>query len=180
VGAEISRIVGIVAERRPAKSRWADHVWRVAEVLDGKADAEPFSRLAVLEDGSERYFAGNAELTLYRADTEAYGVNLAGDRVLYVVLRANDTGPLPYSLHSVTANPYDTSGHVGPNEEIVDTVPMPRPISDWLESFCAAHHKEQPFVKRPRNKVVVEEEKFSKEPIFARTGRSAARGNADD
>jgi hypothetical protein len=177
---EVSRIVGVVIERRPAKSRWADHVWRAVDVLDGRPDVGASTRLESGDDGAERYFAGSAPLTLYRSDTEAYGVNLAGDRVLYVTLRASDTGPLPFSLHSVTANPYDISGHISPEEELVDTVPMPPPILDWVKSFCAAHHKEKPFEKRQRNKVAVEELKFSKEPIFARTGRVVRSGDADD
>ncbi|MGH6923454.1 MAG: DUF3305 domain-containing protein [Propylenella sp.] len=177
---EVTRIVGVVIERRPAKSRWVDHVWRVAEVRDGQADIEAFTRLESRDDGTERYFAGNAPLTLYRSDTEAYRVNLAGDCVLYVTLRASETGPLPFRLHSVTANPYDVSGHVSPEEEIVDTVPMPPLVLDWVKSFCAAHHKEEPFVKRQRNKIAVEELKFSKEPIFARTARVVKSGDADD
>jgi hypothetical protein len=177
--AEASRIVGVIVERRPAKSRWADHVWRVAEVLDGQAGTQPFTRLTALADGTERYFAGNTALTLHRDETGAYRINLAGDRVLYVVLRGDETGTHPYELHMVTASPHEACDYLDSGEELVEAVPMPQPIAAWLEAFCARHHKEQPFKKRQRDKVDTERLQFSKEPIFAR-GRADASGKADD
>jgi hypothetical protein len=182
VDAEVSRIVGVILERRPAKSRWADHVWRVVEVLDGQAAVEPFSQLAVLADGTVRYFAGNIPLTLHRTETEAYRTNLAGDRVLYAVLRPDETGTHPFSLHTVTASPQAASEFLESSEELVEAVPMPASIVAWVESFCAAHHKEEPFSKRQRNSVDIEQVKFSKEPIFARKGKLAAvePGKPDD
>lgn len=171
--AEVSRIVGVVVERRPAKSRWVSHVWRVSEVLDGRAAVEPFTRLAVLGDGTERYFAGNTALTLHRTETEAYRINLTGDRVLYAGLRPDETGAHPYALHTVTASPHEACDLLDSAEELIEAVPMPAPILAWLEAFCEAHHKEQPFVKRQRDRVDVERVQFSKEPIFARTQRRA-------
>jgi hypothetical protein len=169
---EVSRIVGVVVERRPAKSRWVDHVWRVAEVLDGEADVAPFTKLAVLPDGTERYFAGNAELTLHRTETEAYQINLTGGRVLYVALRNDESGEHPWVVHTVTASPHESCDLLDSAEDLIEAVPMPPLILAWLESFFALHHKEQPFVKRQRDKVDVEEVKFSKEPIFAARGRA--------
>ncbi len=171
---EVSRIVGVIVERRPAKSRWVDHVWRIVEVLDGEADVAPFTRLAELPDGTARYFAGNAEITLHRTETEAYQINLTGDRVLYVALRNDESGAHPYIVHKVTASPHESCDLLDSAEDLIEAVPMPPLILAWLESFFALHHKEQPFVKRQRDKVDVEEVKFSKEPIFAGRGRAGA------
>lgn len=178
--AEASRIVGVVVERRPAKSRWADHVWRVVEVLDGVAGTQPFTRLALLKDGTERYFAGNTALTLHRDETEAYLINLTGDRVLYAVLRGDETGTHPYELHLVTASPHDACDYLDSGEELVEAVPMPPLIVAWLEAFCAQHHKEQPFRKRQRDKVDTERLSFSKEPIFGRGRARAPEREVDD
>lgn len=175
---EISRTVGVIVERRPAKSRWVDHVWRVVEVLDGGANVAPFTRLAEFPDGTERYFAGNTELTLHRTETEAYQTNLARDRRLYAVLRPGEGGAHPLSLHTVTASPDAASEFLESNEELVEAVPMPPPIQAWAEAFCVQHHKEQPFQKRRRDDVDVEKLKFSKEPIFA--GRRKARTGEPD
>jgi hypothetical protein len=178
--AEISRIVGVVLERRRAASRWADHVWRVAEVLDGKADAEPFTRLALLADGTERYFAGNAEIVLHRTETEAYRANLSGDRKIYAALRPDESGRHPFSVHQVSASPDDACNLLDSGELLVEAVPMPQRILEWVAAFCDVHHKEKPFLKRRRDSVAIEELKFSKEPIFARTGRVPKLGRAND
>jgi hypothetical protein len=180
MAAETSRIVGVVVERRPAKSRWTDYVWRVVEVLDGPAATAPFTRLTVLKDGTERYFAGNTALTLHGDETGAYQINLAGDRVLYAVLHADETGSHPYELHTVTASPHEACDFLDSGEELVEAIPMPPLIVAWLETFCALHHKEQPFQKRQRDKVDAERLRFSKEPIFARGRAKASRPGTDD
>ncbi len=167
---QISRQVSVIAERRPAASRWADDVWRAVAVLDGAAAARPFTQLGAAADGATRFFAGSAELVLHRKETEAYRINLAGDRVLYVIMRPHDGDP-PFALHEVTASPYEAQDHLDSGEELVEAVPMTEAIADWMEEFCVVHHVETPFKKRRRDKVDVEELKFSKGPIFARTGR---------
>lgn len=179
--AEASRTVGVIVERRPAKSRWADHVWRVVEALDGQAGTAPFTQLAALADGTERYFAGNTALTLHRDATEAYRINLAGDRVLYAVLRGDETGTHRYELHMVTASPHEACDYLDSGEELVEAIPMPEPIAAWLQAFCERHHRERPFQKRQRDKVDTERLMFSKEPIFARRGEGASKlGKVDD
>ncbi|HSG95467.1 MAG TPA: DUF3305 domain-containing protein [Afifellaceae bacterium] len=175
---EISRHVSVVAERRPAVSRWADEVWHVVAVLDGRAGAEPFTQLGQEPDGVVRYFAGSTELLLHRKETEAYRSNLAGDRVLYVIMHAEEGDP-PFTLHDVTASPYEAADHLDSGEELVESVPMPDAIAGWMEAFCDFHHVETPFKKRRRDKVDVEELKFSKEPIFARTGRFPSPESAE-
>lgn len=170
VDKEISRQVSVVAERRPAVSRWADHVWRVVSVHDGLAAARPFTPLGEGPDGTMQFFAGSAELLLHRKETEGYRINLAGDRVLYVIMRPEE-GELPFALHDVTASPYEAQDHLDSGEELVEAVPMPAAVVGWLQAFCDFHHVDEPFKKRRRDKVDAEELKFSKEPIFARTGR---------
>ena len=175
---EISRQVSVIAERRPAVSRWADHVWRVVAVLDGQAAAEPFTQLGEEPDGAARFFAGSTQLLLHRKETEAYRINLAGDRALYVIMRP-DEGGVPLALHDVTASPYEAQDYLDSGEELVEAVPMSDAIAAWMEAFCDFHHVETPFKKRRRDKVDVEELKFSKEPIFARTGRFPSPESAE-
>jgi hypothetical protein len=170
VDKEISRQVSVIAERRPAVSRWADHVWRAVAVLDGQAAAEPFTQLGEEPDGAARFFAGSTELLLHRKETEAYRTNLASDRTLYVIMRPEE-GELPFALYDVTASPYEAQDYLDSGDELVEAVPMSKEIVSWIEVFCDFHHVETPFKKRRRDKLDVEELKFSKEPIFARTGR---------
>ena len=175
---EISRQVSVIAERRPAVGRWAEEVWRVVTVLDGQAAAEPFTPLGEGPDGAERFFAGSTQLLLHRKETEAYRTNLAGDRVLYVIMLP-DEGDMPFTLYDVTASPYEAQDHLDSGDELVEALPMSKEIASWIEVFCDFHHVEVPFKKRRRDKVDVEELKFSKEPIFARTGRFPGSESAE-
>jgi len=177
---EISRTVSVIVERRPATSRWADWIWSPCEIIEGAAAAEPFARLGETEGGISRYFAGSTDIVLHRKETEAYRVNLAGDRVLYAVLRADEESDAPYLLHAVTASPYEAQDYLDSGDEIVEPIAMPQSIAELVEAFCAFHHKEEPFIKRKRDRVRTEEQKFGKEPIFTANRRSATGGDGDD
>ena len=96
--------VGVVVERRKAESRWIDFLWRPVAVLAGAPEAAPWT---VLSDDGEtvRYFAGGAEIALYRTETGYYRDNLAsGAPSLWVVLRPTGVEP-PYQVAAVTADP---------------------------------------------------------------------------
>lgn len=177
---EISRTVSVMVERRPAASRWADWIWCPCEIIEGAAAAEPFVKLGETEDGIARYFAGSTDIVLHRKETEAYRLNLAGDRVLYAILRADDEVDAPYTLHAVTASPYEAQDYLDSGDEIVEPLPIPHQLAELIEAFCAFHHKEEPFIKRKRDRLKTEELKFGKEPIFAATGRVSASGEDGD
>lgn len=177
---EISQSVSVIVERRPAKSRWADWIWVPAEVIPGSSSAEPFTKLEETADGIQRYFMGSMNVVLHRKETEAYILNMAGDRVLYVVLRCGDVEGQPVSLHTVTASPYEAQDYLDSGEEIVEALPIPQQVGELVEAFCAYHHKEEAFIKRKRDKVKTEELKFGKEPIFAAAGRARSPGEDDD
>lgn len=180
---EISRTVSVIVERRPAASRWADWVWVPCEVIEGEAAAEPWAGLGETANGIARYFAGSTDMVLHRKETEAYRVNLAGDRVLYAVLRPADDesdegeADYPHVLHAVTASPYEAQDHLDSGDEIVEAIPMPQAIADLIDAFSSFHHTEEPFIKRKRDRLKVEEQKFGKEPIFARSGRYTSSGD---
>ena len=59
--------VGVVVERRKAKSQWVDFVWRPVAVLPGVPDAAPWT---VLDGDADctNFYAGAAEIELYRSE----------------------------------------------------------------------------------------------------------------
>jgi hypothetical protein len=165
--------VGVVIERRPAASRWVDWVWRPVAVLESVPKTEPGTLLDEAPDGTATYYLGSSRIELHRSDVGAYKLNLAGNDKLYVVLRREGGGPLPYTLHVVTASPSEAQVHGMTEDEMVDSVPMPKSIRDVVEAFCEAHPQQEVFIKRKRDKSErkVDELAFGKEPIFRRTGR---------
>ena len=94
--------VGVVVERRSAKSAWADFVWRPSAVLAGEPDAAPWTLLDAEADRTT-FYAGAGEIALYRSEAAYYRDNLAtGEPMLWAALRPTGGEP-PFAVVSVTA-----------------------------------------------------------------------------
>jgi hypothetical protein len=146
----LSLPVGVVVERRKATSPWLDFVWQPVAVLPGLPAAEPWTRLDETGE-TATFFAGAADIALYRTETANYADNLAsGAPQVWVVLRPTDGQP-PYALVAVTADPAEGEAFTEAGNDLVETVPMPAHIKDEVERFVAEHHVERPFVKRQRD-----------------------------
>ena len=142
--------VGVIVERIKAGSPWADDHWQPAAVLPGQPDMPLW---ALLSDETERktFYAGPAEIELFRTETGNYRDNLAADSSLWVVLRASGGEP-PYRVFAVTADPAEGEAFTEAGNDIVDTVPMPALVRERVAAFIATHHEEQTFSKRERKR----------------------------
>src|SRR5262249_25277573 len=93
--------VGVVVERRAATSPWVEHVWRPVGVLAGVPEAAPWTPLP----GTDTFYAGAADVELYRSETTNYRYNLTSEQPsVWVVLRPTDGDP-PFTVVRVTADP---------------------------------------------------------------------------
>jgi uncharacterized protein DUF3305 len=143
--------VGIVVERRKAKSQWVDYVWRPIAALPGVPNAQPWTVLEG-DDETTQFYAGSAELGLYRSDTTHYRDNLAsGSPGLWVVLRPTGRAP-PYEIAALTANPSEGEAFTETGADLVEPVPMPEPVREMIEAFIAEHHVEHAFSKRKQRR----------------------------
>jgi hypothetical protein len=143
--------VGVVVERVKAESRWLDYHWRPIAVLPGAPETAPGTKLAEQDDRAT-FYAGSAEIELYRSEAGLYRENLAsGTPLLWVVLGESD-GPMPYALHLVTADPAEGEGATEAGNAIVETVPMPEAVRERVAAFVAEHHVEDRFEKRQRDR----------------------------
>jgi hypothetical protein len=143
--------VGVVVERRRAASGWIDFVWQPVAVLPGLPEAAPWTALAS-EAGAAVYYAGPAEIALYRTESAFYRDNLAsGNPLLWVVLRPTGREP-PYDLIAVTADPAEGEAFTQTDWDLVGTVPMPAAVRERLAAFVAAHPVAHDFHKRRRNR----------------------------
>lgn len=145
--------LGVVIRRLPGVTRWAKWSWRVVAVLPGAPDADWVELRR--EGDSVEYHAATVAMELWRTDTEAYQTALNTDTPsVYVVLRQDpeaDEGR-DLTVHLVTASPYDAQDYTDSGEEIVERVPMPPQLIAFIRDFIATHHKDEPFVKRRRDK----------------------------
>jgi hypothetical protein len=143
--------VGVVVERRKASSRWADVIWRPVTVLAGLPDAAPWTILAT-EGETVTFYAGAAEIELYRSDTDNYRRNLeSGVPSVWVALQATSDDP-PYEIAVVTADPAEGEGWTESTQAIVEAVAMPESLRDVVAVFVAEHHVERIFEKRTRDR----------------------------
>jgi hypothetical protein len=143
--------VGIVVERRKAASQWIDFTWRPVTILPGEPDTPPWTVLSSGADAT-RFYAGTAEVALYRSETGNYRDNLAsGAPSLWVALRPTGAEPA-YELFAVTADPAEGEAFTQAGDDIVEALPMPPSVREMIETFVADHHVERTFFKRKRDR----------------------------
>lgn len=143
--------VGVVVERRKAKSAWIDFVWRPVAVLAGVPATAAWT--AITEDAeATRFYAGARDIELFRSETTNYRDNLAsGAPALWVALRPTGIEP-PYEIMAVTADPAEGEAFTEAGNDLVDAVPMPAEIQAALAQFIAEHHVERQPFKRKRER----------------------------
>jgi uncharacterized protein DUF3305 len=141
--------VGVVVERRKAKSMWVDFLWRPVSVFVGNPSAAPWT---VLDTDPERslFYAGEAVIELHRTETTNYRDNLtSGAPALWVALRPV-VSERPYEILAVTADPAEGEAFTDAGGNLVEAVPMPPDVVKALVQFIDEHHVERPFLKRQR------------------------------
>ena len=142
--------VGVVVERRKLDSPWADYGWRSVAVIPGDSGHAPGAVL-LAADGVTRFYAGTLMVELFRKSTVSYRDNLAASPPkIFVVLRPEDGGALPYRPVLATVAPDEAQVYSDSGADLVDGVPMPESMIPWLEAFVAEHHVDEPFYKRQR------------------------------
>jgi len=143
--------VGVVVARHKAASQWIDYTFAPVSVLHGEPEAQPWTVLR--HDGdTTTFYAGSAQLELYRSETTYYRDNLAsGAPGLWVVMSKTESDP-PYQLVTVTADPAEGEGFTESAANLVEQVPMPDSIREIVAAFVAEHHVERQFFKRKRDR----------------------------
>ena len=143
--------VGVIVERRRAKSPWLDFIWRPAAVLAGTPEAAPWTPLGDAED-TTLFYAGDAVIELYRTETANYRNNLASSAPsLWVIMRPDASGN-GYRLLAVTADPAEGEALTDAGNDLVEPVAMPVVVAEVINHFIAKHHIERPFYKRRRER----------------------------
>lgn len=142
--------IGVVVRRSPGTTRWAKWVWRPVAVLPGAGSAQ-WKELR--RDGDViDYHAGTVTLDLHRTLVEGYKVSLAmAVPSVFVVMRPAPGDP-PLIVHTVTASAYEAQDHTDNAEDQVEPVPMPKGLRAWIAGFADSHFREDPFVKRRRDR----------------------------
>ena len=145
--------IGIVVRKSPGVTRWAAWAWKVIAILPG---AGPTDWRELRREGDcVDYHAATLRLDLWSSDTEAYLDTLAAKTPGVTVVLRDDLDPaarMPWKPAFVTASPYEGQDYSDSGDGLIELVPIPLGMIAWLRDFVHAHHVEQPFVKRQRDR----------------------------
>lgn len=163
---EMAMPVGVVVRRTPGVGRWARWHWRPVALLPGAPEAR--WRELRREGEVVEYHAATVPIALHRAETEAYRVALASEppSAYAVMAEAGEEEEgheaCPWRVRLVTASPFEAQDCLDSGEEIVEPVPMPPGLAAWVREFVDAHHVDEPFRKRRRDRVDTERKEDGK------------------
>ncbi|NRG18371.1 DUF3305 domain-containing protein [Rhizobiales bacterium] len=168
---EDTRSFGVVLERGPSASRWADWAWKVVAIIP---DAPATGGWRELERDGEcvRYMAAPFSATLHHKMVETYDANLESSAPsIWAALVEDPSQDPPWKVQGVTLDPYQAQSWQEAAEGLVEKLPMPEETLAWFAGFLKQAPEAPAFKKRRRDSVKVEEQKFGKEPIFSPLGR---------
>ncbi|MEP7030300.1 MAG: DUF3305 domain-containing protein [Pseudolabrys sp.] len=143
--------VGVLVERSKSMNQWAEFYWRASGVLPGQPETAAWTMLS--DDGEHAtFYAGTAVIEFYRTETTYYLNNMqSGAPSLWVALRTAE-GEHPFEVSTVTADPAEGESLTETATELVEQVPMPPSIQQFVTAFIEQHHVEAPFIKRKRDR----------------------------
>jgi hypothetical protein len=143
--------VGVLVERRKAASPWIDVIWRPVAVLGGLPAAAPWTPLSAGDDATT-FYAGAAEIELYRSEADNYRRNLeSASPSLWVSLHPT-AGEPPYEVAAVTADPTEGEALSEPGQAVVEAVAMPEVLRQAIARFVDQHPARAGFEKRTRDR----------------------------
>ncbi|WP_136442103.1 DUF3305 domain-containing protein [Pacificoceanicola onchidii] len=142
--------LGIVLRKSPGVTRWVPWTWTAVAVLPGAGPAD--WRELRREGEVAEFHAATVTLELHGAETEAYLHGLTAQSPSVYVIMRDASGEAPLEVVLATVSPYEAQDYTDSGEEIVEKVPMPHGLLAWVQEFVDAHHEDQAFVKRKRDK----------------------------
>src|SRR5258707_3545213 len=103
-------VVGVVVERRKARSPWLNFLWRPVSVLVGTPSAVTWTRIGE-EANATIFYSGEAAIELHRTETANYWQNLpSGTPMLWVVLRPPPANSSSTAFHILSVNADPSEG----------------------------------------------------------------------
>lgn len=146
-----TRMVGVILECRKLDNPWIDHSWRPVQVLPGVPDSKPWTKLAEGE-GWAQFYAGAAELVLYRHESETYAYNIESAQPAVWIFLRNSPDEMGIELHGASVDPGEAHAHNDTGDDIVDFVPMPDAILAWVTDYVRRHPPTKEHYKRKRDR----------------------------
>ncbi|MGB5201176.1 MAG: DUF3305 domain-containing protein, partial [Sedimenticolaceae bacterium] len=147
-GSDIRRLpVSVVLERRPAVSRWADHVWTAAGITVGRHADGTEAQLIREDQGVSYFLIGGLDVALYVDECESYYYNLVSDSPRAYVIAHTDGGQTQPHPFRVSMSFDEAHAYLEGDDEVY-AVDVPAELYRWTEAFVIAHYFPQKKTKR--------------------------------
>ena len=145
------RPLGLVVDWRRLERPWASERWTVIDALPELPLVEPWTVLGE-SPGWRRYYAGAVVLELLAGAAAEYHRNLTSSRpALYVILRRDSAAP-GITVHGVTVDAGEVEVHADSGNDLIEALPLPVFLADWLQGFVDRYHVERPLYRRQRDR----------------------------
>ena len=136
--------IGVLVEGWPSSNAWQSWSWRALAAIPAIEGSVHQKRVLRRDNAGAVFHAGHRILELHHRETAFYLQNLSLDEpVIYVVLRPTEEAlpDLAVEPFHVTVSPEEAQGYTE-GDDILDTVPMPDFVFDWVGRFLDAFHDE--------------------------------------
>ena len=174
----------LVFERHASSHPWLDWEWRISglmPVLDADIHREPW--LLERSPSLTRWLGEPSRVDLHHSDVDAYVYNLTSPQpsIFAVAQEREDSvaDGLVWRTHLVTLSSYEAEEYMAGDDALIGKLAMPADVREWLEAFVAMHYKDEPFRKRRRDRLDVEEHKFGQESLVELRARMLAAGKPE-
>jgi len=174
--------VAVILRKVRTASRWQAWKWELEDVVPQEEafGSEP-RRLYRGEDG-ERWLHPGFRVELFRDDAEGYYLNLTTPAPCWFVLwRMEEEASLsdePIARPVIVTLSYHDAGRWLDAQEMVEQVPAPPDIIEWMRAFAEEHYVPEPKKRKRPESFRRLEDRFG-QPASVSTGKKQGGGEGD-
>lgn len=140
--------VAVVMRRERLANRWQPWRWALADVVRNEPGFGTQPRLLLENEDEQRWLHPGFAVELFRDDAEGYWLNLTTPAPAWFVLwRMEEQASVaaePIARPEVVTLSYHDAGRWLDAQEIVEQVPAPADVIEWLREFTEAHYVPEP------------------------------------
>jgi hypothetical protein len=135
--------VAVVMRRERIDNVWQPWRWTLADVVPHEAGFGTEPRLLLKDEREERWLHPSFRVELHRGDAEGYYLNVTTPQpCFWVVWRMQEETSLddePIAVPQIVTLSYHDAGRWLDAQEIVEQVPAPPSVVQWMQDFVNEH-----------------------------------------
>ena len=134
----------VVMRRERIDNRWQPWRWLLSDVVPHEAGFGSQPRLLIKSDAEEHWLHPGFKVELHVGDAEGYYLNVTTQQpCFWVVWRMEEEAVLaaePVAVPQIVTLSYHDAGRWLDAQEIVEQVPAPASVVQWMQDFVHEHH----------------------------------------